>query len=107
MPPSPRATPTSPRPPTARGEGWGGGQRHTLRAEIVAAPHPDPLPGSGERVRPAPVRVVTLGCRLNAYESEVMRRHAEAAGLDDTVIVNTCAVTAEAVRQAMQTIRKL
>ena len=36
-----------------------------------------------------------------------MRRHAEAAGLDDTVIVNTCAVTAEAVRQAAQTIRKL
>jgi threonylcarbamoyladenosine tRNA methylthiotransferase MtaB len=53
------------------------------------------------------VRVVTLGCRLNAYESEVMRRHATAAGLDDTVIVNTCAVTSEAVRQAMQTIRRL
>jgi threonylcarbamoyladenosine tRNA methylthiotransferase MtaB len=53
------------------------------------------------------VRVVTLGCRLNAYESEVMRAHAAAAGLDETVIVNTCAVTAEAVRQAAQTIRKL
>jgi threonylcarbamoyladenosine tRNA methylthiotransferase MtaB len=53
------------------------------------------------------VRVVTLGCRLNAFESEVMRAHAAAAGLDDTVIVNTCAVTAEAVRQAAQTIRKL
>jgi threonylcarbamoyladenosine tRNA methylthiotransferase MtaB len=52
-------------------------------------------------------RVVTLGCRLNAYESEVMRGHAAAAGLDDVVIVNTCAVTAEAVRQAAQTIRKL
>jgi len=52
-------------------------------------------------------RVVTLGCRLNAYESEVMRAHAAAAGLDETVIVNTCAVTAEAVRQAAQTIRKL
>ena len=47
-----------------------------------------------------PVRVVTLGCRLNAYESEVMRGHAAAAGLDGAVIVNTCAVTAEAVRQA-------
>ncbi|HEX2840640.1 tRNA (N(6)-L-threonylcarbamoyladenosine(37)-C(2))-methylthiotransferase MtaB [Hyphomicrobium sp.] len=51
--------------------------------------------------------IVTLGCRLNAYESEVMRRHATAAGLDDCVIVNTCAVTAEAVSQARQTIRKL
>jgi len=53
------------------------------------------------------VRVLTLGCRLNAYESEVMRRHATAAGLDGTVIVNTCAVTSEAVRQAMQTVRRL
>jgi threonylcarbamoyladenosine tRNA methylthiotransferase MtaB len=51
--------------------------------------------------------VVTLGCRLNAYESEVMRGHAAAAGLDGAVIVNTCAVTAEAVRQAKQTIRRL
>ena len=67
------------------------------------APSP-PLRGEGTR---APVRVVTLGCRLNAFESEVMRRHAEAAGLKDTVIVNTCAVTAEAVRQATQTIRRL
>jgi threonylcarbamoyladenosine tRNA methylthiotransferase MtaB len=48
-----------------------------------------------------------MGCRLNAYESEVMRGHAAAAGLDDAVIVNTCAVTAEAVRQAAQTIRRL
>jgi threonylcarbamoyladenosine tRNA methylthiotransferase MtaB len=51
--------------------------------------------------------VITLGCRLNAYESEVMRNHAQAAGLDDAIIVNTCAVTAEAVRQAAQTIRRL
>ncbi|MCB1547575.1 MAG: tRNA (N(6)-L-threonylcarbamoyladenosine(37)-C(2))-methylthiotransferase MtaB, partial [Hyphomicrobiaceae bacterium] len=50
--------------------------------------------------------IITLGCRLNAYESEVMRSHAVAAGLEDAVIVNTCAVTREAVRQAMQTIRK-
>lgn len=50
---------------------------------------------------------MTLGCRLNAYESEVMRQHAAAAGLGETVIVNTCAVTGEAVRQAAQTIRKL
>jgi threonylcarbamoyladenosine tRNA methylthiotransferase MtaB len=53
------------------------------------------------------VRVVTLGCRLNAYESEAVRGHAEEAGLTNAVIVNTCAVTAEAVRQAAQTIRKL
>jgi threonylcarbamoyladenosine tRNA methylthiotransferase MtaB len=51
--------------------------------------------------------MITLGCRLNAYESEVMRKNAVEAGLDDTIIVNTCAVTAEAVRQATQTIRKL
>jgi threonylcarbamoyladenosine tRNA methylthiotransferase MtaB len=53
------------------------------------------------------VRVVTLGCRLNAYESEAMRANAAAAGLNDAIIVNTCAVTAEAVRQASQTIRRL
>jgi threonylcarbamoyladenosine tRNA methylthiotransferase MtaB len=51
--------------------------------------------------------VITLGCRLNAYESEVMRQSAADAGLDDAIIVNTCAVTAEAVRQATQTIRRL
>ena len=50
--------------------------------------------------------VVTLGCRLNAFESAIIRDEAEAAGLE-AVIVNTCAVTAEAVRQARQTIRKL
>jgi threonylcarbamoyladenosine tRNA methylthiotransferase MtaB len=52
-------------------------------------------------------RIITLGCRLNAYESDVVRRHAEDAGLDDAIIVNTCAVTAEAVRQATKTIRRL
>jgi len=51
--------------------------------------------------------IITLGCRLNAYESEVMRHNAVAAELDDAIIVNTCAVTGEAVRQAMQTIRRL
>ncbi|HMN38304.1 MAG TPA: tRNA (N(6)-L-threonylcarbamoyladenosine(37)-C(2))-methylthiotransferase MtaB [Hyphomicrobium sp.] len=51
--------------------------------------------------------VITLGCRLNAYESEVMRRHARQAGLGDTVIINTCAVTSEAVRHASQTIRRI
>ena len=52
-------------------------------------------------------RTVTLGCRLNAFESEVMRTHATAAGLSDAIIVNTCTVTAEADRQARQTIRRL
>ena len=49
---------------------------------------------------------ITFGCRLNTLESEVMRRHAEEAGLGDALLVNTCAVTAEAVRQARQAIRK-
>ena len=51
------------------------------------------------------IDVLTFGCRLNAYESNAIRHHAQAAGLDDIVVVNTCAVTAEAVRQARQTIR--
>ncbi|WP_439816657.1 tRNA (N(6)-L-threonylcarbamoyladenosine(37)-C(2))-methylthiotransferase MtaB [Zavarzinia sp. CC-PAN008] len=51
--------------------------------------------------------VITFGCRLNAAESELMRGHAQAAGLDDAIIVNTCAVTSEAERQARQTIRRL
>ncbi len=49
----------------------------------------------------------THGCRLNAYETEAMKELAIAAGLENTVIVNTCAVTAEAVRKARQDIRKL
>jgi threonylcarbamoyladenosine tRNA methylthiotransferase MtaB len=53
------------------------------------------------------VEIVTFGCRLNTYESEVIRRNAEAAGLSDIIVVNTCAVTSEAVRQARQTIRRL
>jgi threonylcarbamoyladenosine tRNA methylthiotransferase MtaB len=60
---------------------------------------------SGLRTRPnVSVEIVTFGCRLNAYESEVMRGHA--AALTNTVIVNTCAVTAEAERQARQAIRR-
>ena len=50
--------------------------------------------------------VVTFGCRLNIYESEVMRSHARSGGLDDVLIFNTCAVTKEAERQARQAIRK-
>src|ERR1700680_1093220 len=53
------------------------------------------------------VEVVTFGCRLNAYESDAIRARAAEAGLCDSVIVNTCAVTAEAGRQSRQTIRKL
>ena len=49
----------------------------------------------------------TLGCRLNAYETEAIREMTSGAGLGDTVVVNTCAVTAEAVRKARQEIRRL
>src|SRR6266478_5471806 len=52
------------------------------------------------------LEIVTFGCRLNAFESEVIRARAAAAGLDDAVIINTCAVTAEAERQARQAIRR-
>lgn len=50
--------------------------------------------------------IATLGCRLNAQESETVRSHAIAAGLGDVLFVNTCAVTGEAVSQARQTIRR-
>jgi threonylcarbamoyladenosine tRNA methylthiotransferase MtaB len=56
---------------------------------------------------PQSVSVVTFGCRLNAYESEVMKAKAVEAGAGNTIIVNTCAVTAEAVRQSKQSIRRL
>ena len=55
---------------------------------------------------PGGVDVVTFGCRLNAYESEVIRARAAEDGLADAIIFNTCAVTGEAVRQARQAIRK-
>ena len=53
------------------------------------------------------VDVVTFGCRLNAFESEVVRAEAERAGLDDTIVINSCAVTNEAVAQARQQVRRL
>src|SRR3977135_1194116 len=53
------------------------------------------------------VDVVTFGCRLNAFESEVIAREAERAGLTDTIVINSCAVTNEAVAQARQSIRRL
>ena len=55
----------------------------------------------------AGTRYSALGCRLNAYESEAMKDLSASAGLDDAVVVNTCAVTAEAVRKSKQAIRKL
>ena len=53
------------------------------------------------------VEVITFGCRLNAFESEVIRHEAEGAGLSDTIVINSCAVTNEAVAQVRQSIRKL
>jgi threonylcarbamoyladenosine tRNA methylthiotransferase MtaB len=53
------------------------------------------------------VELVTFGCRLNAFESEVIRREADGAGLSDTIVINSCAVTNEAVAQARQSIRRL
>ena len=58
---------------------------------------PDTMPG---------VEIITFGCRLNAFESEIIGRAAATAGLGDAIIVNTCAVTAEAERQARQAIRR-
>ncbi|MCX8954421.1 tRNA (N(6)-L-threonylcarbamoyladenosine(37)-C(2))-methylthiotransferase MtaB [Ruegeria sp. NA] len=54
-----------------------------------------------------PPKFTTLGCRLNAYETEAMKELSQQAGLTDAVVINTCAVTAEAVRKARQEIRKL
>ena len=54
-----------------------------------------------------PPKFATLGCRLNAYETEAMKELAAQAGLDNAVVVNTCAVTSEAVRKARQEIRRL
>ena len=73
----------------------------------MVAPDPE-TPQSGAPAAAAPaVELVTLGCRLNTLESEMIRREAEAAGHSDLVVVNTCAVTNEAVRQARQTVRRL
>ncbi len=75
---------------------------HALKAGAgVRARTSAPL--GGETMTGDPT-IITFGCRLNTYESEVMRAHAR--GRDDAIIVNTCAVTSEAVRQARQAIRK-
>ena len=52
-------------------------------------------------------QVINLGCRLNIYEGEIIRQHLATAGDSDTIVINSCAVTGEAVRQARQTIRRL
>jgi threonylcarbamoyladenosine tRNA methylthiotransferase MtaB len=78
----PAANPTEPIPPSE-----------------PATPNPSPQGGGG-------LDVVTFGCRLNAYESDAIRAQAAADGVTDAVVFNTCAVTAEAVRQARQAIRK-
>jgi threonylcarbamoyladenosine tRNA methylthiotransferase MtaB len=53
------------------------------------------------------IEIVTFGCRLNAFESEVIAREAERAGLTETIVINSCAVTNEAVAQARQSIRRM
>jgi len=74
---------------------------------MTTPPSPAPTPAPGGTARPDGLEVVTFGCRLNALESDLIRDRAGAAGLDDLVVVNTCAVTAEAERQARQAIRRL
>src|ERR1700738_2644594 len=71
---------------------------------MKAASIPLCLPTSPEAMS---VDIVTFGCRLNAFESEVIAREAENAGLTDTIVINSCAVTNEAVAQARQSIRRV
>src|SRR6185437_5957488 len=85
------------------------GQEKRAAAELFPAPRS----GGGGPPRDSAVvegasglDVVTFGCRLNAYESDQIAAQAAADGIDDAVVFNTCAVTAEAVRQARQQIRK-
>ncbi|WP_371130378.1 tRNA (N(6)-L-threonylcarbamoyladenosine(37)-C(2))-methylthiotransferase MtaB [Phenylobacterium sp.] len=70
--------------------------------------HDGSRPGGlhGDPAVTKPVDIVTFGCRLNAYESEVIRARAAEDGLENAIVFNTCAVTGEAVRQARQAIRK-
>lgn len=80
----------------------------TDAAEGLCAPANRPMHGSPHSPgSQSACQIVTLGCRLNAYESEVMRRHIDDAELKNVIVINTCAVTNEAVRQARQTIRRL
>jgi threonylcarbamoyladenosine tRNA methylthiotransferase MtaB len=96
------------RSPLREGAGGGG-----LPAELAQRPdhHHRALPSEPPTPNPSPpggggLDVVTFGCRLNAYESDAIRAQAAADGVTGAVVFNTCAVTAEAVRQARQAIRK-
>ena len=73
-------------------------------AELAQTPDSSLISSDGDAANG--VRIVTMGCRLNAYESEAMRKLAAEGGAQNAVIVNTCAVTNEAVRQARQAIRR-
>lgn len=77
--------------------------RHEHKEEVIELP--DAETQLAQQGKDGP-RVVTFGCRLNIYESEVMKEHAAKAGLMDAIIINTCAVTSEAERQARQAIRR-
>ena len=72
---------------------------HDITENFELTPHVAPADATG-------VDIVTFGCRLNAYESEVIRARAAEDGLENAIVFNTCAVTNEAVRQARQAIRK-
>lgn len=67
---------------------------------------PNLSPSKSSPLNKGSIEVVTLGCRLNTYESEVMRDHAQSNGLENTIIINTCAVTNEAERSSRQSVRK-
>jgi len=73
-------------------------ERGELRVELMQ---------TNNETKSKTLKVISFGCRMNAAESEIIKQNAENLGLSDVVIVNTCAVTAEAERQAGQTIRKL
>lgn len=77
---------------------------HDHQEEVIELPDAETQLAS--QAGQAGPRVVTFGCRLNIYESEVMKDHARKAGLNDAIIINTCAVTSEAERQARQAIRR-
>jgi len=76
---------------------------HEHKEQIIELPDAETQLAQQGKTGP---RVVTFGCRLNIYESEVMKEHAAKAGLNDAIIINTCAVTSEAERQARQAIRR-
>src|SRR5688572_13738508 len=81
------------------------------RGIVMSGVNPRRMAGSGSDNIPDPatnagLQVINFGCRLNIYEGEVIRQQAQAAGLADAIVFNSCAVTAEAERQVRQAIRK-